>query len=48
MSGSSRDDMDDVNGMSIQPNLSWSIMGETSPLGEMDGMDPWTLTGPSH
>ena len=41
---SSGDDIDDVHNMTIQPNLSWSLMGETSPLGEIDGLDPWSAS----
>jgi hypothetical protein len=36
----SGDDIDDVHHMTLQPNLSWSLIGETSPLGEVDGIDP--------
>lgn len=37
------DDIDDMHNMNIQHNLSWSIMGDHSPLGgESDGIDPWS------
>jgi hypothetical protein len=37
------DDIDDMHNITIQQNLSWSIMGEHSPLGgESDGIDPWS------
>ncbi len=40
------DDIDDMHHMTLQPNLSWSIIGETSPLGEVDGIDPWSSAIP--
>jgi hypothetical protein len=36
----SGDDIDDMHHMTLQPKLSWSLIGETSPLGEVDGIDP--------
>jgi hypothetical protein len=37
------EDLDDMHNITIQQNLSWSIMGEHSPLGgESDVIDPWS------
>jgi len=32
--------------MTLQPNLSWSLIGETSPLGEVDGIVSWSSAIP--
>jgi hypothetical protein len=42
----SGDDIDDMHHMTLQPNLSWSIIGETSPLGEVDGIVSWSSAIP--
>ena len=42
----SGDDIDDMHHMTLQPNLSWSLIGETSPLGEVDGIVSWSSAIP--
>jgi hypothetical protein len=42
----SGDDIDDMHHMTLKPNVSWSLIGETSPLGEVDGIVSWSSAIP--